>query len=287
MFPGGVDVDPQGNIYVAGYTPNTHLPVTGGAFKNTNAGGYDAFLVKIDASGPAITEVANAEGNSRTIAPNTWVEIKGANLGPAGDSRTWQAADFANGNMPTQLDRVSVTVNGKSAFVYYISPTQVNILTPPDAISGSVNVVVTNGGIASSPFPAQAQSISPSFFVFDGAHVAATHLDGSFIGPTTLYPGLSTPAKPGETVVIYANGFGPTSMPVVSGSSNQSGTLSPLPAIQIGGVTATVLFAGLVAPGEYQFNVIVPAGLSNGDNPIVATYNGASTQSSAVITVSQ
>jgi hypothetical protein len=28
MFPGGVDVDPQGNIYVAGYTANTHLPVT-------------------------------------------------------------------------------------------------------------------------------------------------------------------------------------------------------------------------------------------------------------------
>jgi hypothetical protein len=38
--------------------------------------------------------------------------------------------------MPTNLDGVSVTVKGKTAFVYYISPTQLNILTPPDAISG-------------------------------------------------------------------------------------------------------------------------------------------------------
>ena len=287
MFPGGIEVDPQGNIYVAGYTANTHLPVTAGAFKSANAGGYDGFILKINPSGPAITLVANAEGEAANIAPNTWVEIKGLSLAPAGDSRIWQAADFVNGNMPTQLDGVSVTVNGKNAYVWYISPTQVNILTPPDAILGSVNVVVTSGGIASPPFPVQARATSPSFFVFDGTHVAATHVDGSLIGPTTLYPGQSTPAKTGETIVIYANGFGPTSTPVVNGSSSQSGTLSPLPAVQIGGVAATVQFAGLVAPGEFQFNVIVPSGLPNGDNPIIASYNGASTQSSAVITVSQ
>jgi uncharacterized protein (TIGR03437 family) len=231
--------------------------------------------------------VANAEGNGATIAPNTWVEIKGVNLAPAGDSRIWQASDFASGQMPTALDGISVTVNGKSAYVYYISSTQVNILTSPDAISGSVNVVLTTGGTASPPFAVQAQAISPSFFVFDGTHVAATHANGSLIGPTTLYPGVSTPAKPGETVVIYANGFGTTSTPVVSGSSSQSGTLSPLPGVQIGGMAATVQFAGLVAPGEFQFNVIVPSGLPNGDSPIIATYNGASTQSGAVITVSQ
>ena len=167
------------------------------------------------------------------------------------------------------------------------SPTQINILTPPNAISGSVNVVVTDGIATSLSFAAQAQAISPSFFVFDGTHVAATHLNGSFIGPTTLYPGLSTPAAPGETVVIYANGFGPTSVPVVSGSSTQSGILSPLPQVTIGGATATVKFAGLVAPGEFQFNVVVPTGIPNGDNPIVATYNGASTQTTAVITVEQ
>jgi uncharacterized protein (TIGR03437 family) len=234
---------------------------------------------------PEITFVGNAEGESLVIAPNTWVEIKGANLAPASDSRTWQNSDFVGTQMPTQLDKVSATVNGKSAYVYYISPTQVNVLTPPDAISGPANVVLTNGGVATDTFAAQAQSISPSFFTFGGGpYVAAVHTNGAYIGPTTLYPGSTTPAKPGETVEIYANGFGPTSVPVVRGSETQSGTLSPLPAIMVGGMAATVVYAGLVFPGEYQFNVVLPA-VGNGDQPISATYNGVSTPSGVFITV--
>ena len=188
--------------------------------------------------------------------------------------------------MPVQLDRVSATVNGKNAYVYYVSPSQLNILTPPDAMLGPVQVSVTNNGVTAASFTAQAQPTSPSFFVFNGGpYVAAVHLDGSLIGPATLYPNASTPAKPGETITIFANGFGPTSVPVVIGSSTQSGTLSPLPVIQIGGIRANVIFAGLVAPGEFQFNVIVPASIGNGDQSINASSAGASTQSGALITV--
>jgi uncharacterized protein (TIGR03437 family) len=74
-------------------------------------------------------------------------------------------------------------------------------------------------------------------------------------------------------------------VPVTSGSPTQSGTLSPLPVIKIGGVTATVQFAGLVAVGEYQFNVVVPSSLANGDQSITATYNGQNTQAGTLITI--
>jgi uncharacterized protein (TIGR03437 family) len=238
------------------------------------------------ASGPEIAEVANAEGEAPAIAPNTWVEIKGVNLALSGDSRIWQGSDFVGNQMPTELDQVSATVNGKKAYVYYISPAQINILTPPDAMKGPVQVVVTNGGNPGTAFTAQAQSISPSFFVFNGGpYVAAEHAGGSLIGPATLYPGATTPAKPGETVVLYANGFGQTSAPVQSGLVTQSGTLSTLPVIKIGGVAATVQFAGLVGPGEFQFNVTIPASLANGDQSITATYGGVSTQSGTLITI--
>ena len=131
-------------------------------------------------NGPEIAEVANAEGESPAIAPNTWLEIKGVNLAPAGDSRIWQTADFTGNQMPVALDKVSVTVNGRNAYVYYISPTQINVLTPPDAMSGAVPVVVTNNGAASASFTAQAQATSPSFFVFNGGpSVAATHANGA------------------------------------------------------------------------------------------------------------
>jgi uncharacterized protein (TIGR03437 family) len=217
------------------------------------------------------------------------VEIKGTNLAPSGDIRIWLGSDFFANQMPAQLDGVSVKVNGKSAYVYYISPTQVNILTPPDAMLGPVQVQLTSGGMTSAAAAVPAQATSPSFFIFGaGPYVAAEHADGSFLGPASMsIPGYTfSPAKPGETVSLYGNGFGPTSTPVTSGSVTQSGTLSPLPIVKIGGVTATVTFAGLnVTPGEFQFNVAVPASLATGDQPITATYNGMTTQPGTLIPV--
>jgi uncharacterized protein (TIGR03437 family) len=230
------------------------------------------------ATAPAIGLVANAEGENAAIAPNTWLEIKGTNLARAGDTRIWQTSDFVANKMPTQLDGVSVTVNGKTAFVYYISPTQVNVLTPPDAISGPVQVVLTYNG-SSASYTAPAQATSPSFFVLDTAgNVAAIHVNGTLIHS-------ATPATAGETIVVYANGFGPTTVPVVSGSTSQSGNLAPMPTVKIGGLTATVTFAGLVAPGQYQFNVMVPPATPSGNQSITATLNGIATQGNAQIAV--
>jgi hypothetical protein len=132
----------------------------------------------------------------------------------------------------------------------------------------------------------QARPVSPSFFVFNGGpYVVAEHANGSLLGPTSLYPGLTTPATPGEVVVLYANGFGQTSTPVVSGSNTQSGTLPTLPVITIGGVAAAVQFAGLISPALFQFNVVIPPSTPSGDNALVATYNGAEATPAALITV--
>ena len=234
---------------------------------------------------PTITLVANAEGENPVIAPNTWVEIKGQNLCKPGQTGFWQ---LTNNQLSTTTSGVSVTVNGKSAFVYYISPAQINILTPPDAMPGTVQVVVTNNAGTSAAFSVKAQSASPSFFVFNGGpYVAALHADYSLLGPSSLsVPGYTfTPAKPGETVLLYANGFGPTSQAIVSGSETQGGTLSPLPVVTIGGIPAQVQFAGLVYPGEFQFNVVIPSNAPSGDNALIATYNGFEAGPAAMITV--
>lgn len=241
---------------------------------------------RTSSTGPEISYVDNAAGESPTIAPNTWVEVKGVNLAQPGNTRVWNASDFVGSQMPTQLDHVSVTVNGKSAYVYYISPTQINILTPPDAMSGPVQVLVNNSGSASATFTAQAQPLSPSFFVFTGGiYAIAAHPDGTLVGPPALYPGSTTPARQGETIMIYANGFGPTSAPVISGSVTQGGFLSPAPVVTIGGKSAVVAFAGLISPGLFQFNVVVPPDVPDGDLALVATYGGSSTQPGTSIAV--
>ena len=236
---------------------------------------------------PVISLVANAEGENAVIAPNTWAEIKGTRLAKAGDSRIWQESDFLNNQLPVSLDGVSVTVNGKAAFVYYISPTQVNILTPPDAMPSTVTVQVANNGQTSAGFPVKAQTSSPSFFAINGGpYVVAQHsADFSLVGPTSLYPGASTPVQPGETVILYANGFGPTVPAAVSGSLKQSGNLAPAPTVSIGGIKAAVEFAGLVSPGLYQINVVVPENAPNGDDALTATVGGVPVAPVSLITV--
>ena len=293
VYPGGMDIDSQGNIYVGGSASIFDLPVTSGVFEPVCTGCVTraGFLARINPNAPGIALVANAFGDSPLIAPNMWVEIKGSNLAPPGDTRIWQGSDFANSQLPPQLDGVSVMVNGKAAYVYYISPTQVNILTPPDAMSGPVQVQLMNNGLASNVFSVQAAAQSLSFFDFVSSsgldYVYGRHAsDSSLVGPTSLFPGLTTPVKPGETIFIAGTGFGPTNVGVVSGAETQSGTLAqPWPVVTIGGITASVTFAGLVGVGTYQFNVQVPSNVPDGDLSLTATYNGLNTQPHLLITV--
>ena len=290
----GLALDGASKVHAVGNSYSLNWNVTANAFQPKYAGQLNVTawpygdavysVFSFSSASPAVTRVLNAERRTATIAPNTWTQINGSDLAP--DTRTWQGSDFVNNQMPTQLDGANVTVNGEKAFVYYISPVQIDILTPPDLAAGPVQVVVTNQGAQSSAFTATAEQYSTSFFVFNGGpYVVATHADGAMIGPTSLYPGLTTPAAPGETIILYANGFGPVTPPVVSGSEAQSGTLPSLPEVRIGNDSAMVAFAGLISPGLYQFNVVVPAGAAAGDNPITATFSGSSTQAGTLLTV--
>jgi uncharacterized protein (TIGR03437 family) len=236
---------------------------------------------------PVITSVVNGASFSPGISQGSWITIKGANL--SGTTRIWAAADFIGNNLPTQLDGVGVTVDGKAAYVYYISPTQLNVLAPADAAVGPVQVQVTYGGQTSNSVSATESTFSPAMFMFDALgqkYVAAVRVDGQFIGPTTLYPGLTAPAHAGDILQLYATGFGPTNPATTIGQTfGGAPPAANTVTATIGGVPATVQFAGLVGPGEYQFNIVAPAGLPSGDNLIVLRVGGVSTQPGAYLTV--
>ena len=248
-----------------------------------------AYFLPAPDSTPISTSVVNTAGGGATIAPNTWLEIHGSNLGQS--TKDWSNESFkdAKGNpaMPTTIDGVSATVNNKPAAIYYISPTQVNILAPLDAATGPVPVQLkTQYGTTTALTPVM-QNVAPGFLVIDVAgHVASRHLDYSLLGPTSLnQPGYTfTPAKPGETVLLYATGFGQTNPPISDELLGQ-GALPTLPTLTIGNLPATVSFAGISGPGLYQLNVVVPLTAPDGDLTVSATYNGASTQKNVVVTV--
>ena len=92
-------------------------------------------------------------------------------------------------------------------------------------------------------------------------------------------------AWPGETVILFGNGFGPVTSPIQAGSSAQSGALPAKPTLTIGDIQATVQFAGLISPGLYQLNIVVPSSAPSGDNVITAAYNGATTQSGVLLAI--
>jgi uncharacterized protein (TIGR03118 family) len=220
-----------------------------------------------------VFNAAQAEGG---VAPNTFITIAGTNL--AATKRVLKADDIVNGLLPATVDGVSVTINNQPAFITYISPVQINAVTPVEMpASGTVTVVVSNNGLTSSSVGVNAQPLAPALFV-NGAYAAALHANNKVVGPTTLVPNNSTPAAPGETIVLFGTGFGVTNPAAVSGAVvNTAEPLVLTPAILFDNLPGKVVFAGLIATGVYQFNVIVPLGLPDGDVPVVGSTAGYST----------
>ena len=227
--------------------------------------------------------VLNGASFQPAIAPNTWVTITGGNM--AGTTRLWGSNDFVNGGLPTDLDSVSVTVNGTYAYVEYVSPTQLNVLMPLSVASGQAEVQTYSFGLASTTVMVQVQDVAPAFFLqSDGMHIAATHADGSLIGPAGTTG--ASPAAPGETIVLYGTGFGPTNPAAPDGKLITTPlNLPTLPTVTINSVNANVTFGGLTYAGLYQINVKVPESTPSGDVPVVALVGSTASPANAVIAV--
>ena len=234
------------NLYLvsSGYLRGGGWPVTQGALQPTpTLGGFGGnfHLARVDltpSENPMAISIVNVAGGSTDIAQNTWVEIHGFGLAPASvgaTGMTWSnAPEFASGKMPTQLGGVSVKVNGKSAYIYYVSPTQVNVLTPLDSSTGMVYLQLTNGSRTSDSITVKLTAVAPTLMLFGGGpYIAAVHANGSLVGPASMSaPGYAfTPAKPGETILLFGTGFGMPGTTLTDGSMNQSGSLPNPPAI--------------------------------------------------------
>jgi uncharacterized protein (TIGR03437 family) len=239
-------------------------------------------------TGPVISSngIVNGASFTQGIEAGSWVSIQGQNLSTT--TRTWTSSDFNNGT-PTSLDGVSVSIGGKPAYVYYISPTQINVLAP-DVPAGATSVTVTNASGTSSAVTATVADYSPGLFL-TGKYAIATHQDGTLVAPAGLY-GNSSPAAAGETVILWGTGFGPVSPAVPSGQTSTQALggstiayASLPPSIMIGGVPATVVAAALnpSALGLYQIAVTIPKAAASGDQTLVASVGGTTSPTSGVL----
>jgi uncharacterized protein (TIGR03437 family) len=217
--------------------------------------------------------------SATTIESGSWVSIYGTNLG--GCTALW------NGDFPTTLGGTSVTLDSRPGYLWFVSPTQINVQAPDDGMNGSVNVVVkTAGGMASSTVTLA--QYAPAFSLFSSKYPAAivSKTNGyDSIGPTGALPFPTRPVKAGETIILFGGGFGPTNPPVSSGKPySGAAPCVTTPQVTIGGVPATVSFAGIAGAGLYQINVIVP-NAGSGDQPLQASVGGVTTQGNLFLTL--
>ena len=237
---------------------------------------------------PVISSVVNGASFKPGVTANALATIQGTNLASVTDN--WNAA-LASGQLPTSLDGVTVLFNGKPAYLTYISPTQINLLVP-DISAGVVPVVVTNNGITPTGLFNTPSSVNgPAFFVWPSNQVVATRLDYSYAAKSGTFAGLPTvAAKPGDVLILWGTGFGPTipATPVgIPVPGDKTYLAAAAPSITINGVQATVYGAAL-APGYaglYQVAIQVPTSLADGDWPILATVGGVSSASGVVLSV--
>jgi uncharacterized protein (TIGR03437 family) len=261
-----------------------HFPIV--AFFRTSGEG-----VRLDAGpGPAvgIANVVNGASFREGIAAGAWMTIFGNELAPT--TRVWRDDEIVGGVLPTSLDGVRVLVNGKPAAMYFSSPTQLNVQAPDDDALGLVTVEVQQGGVTKAAM-AEMRQAAPGLFTFDPQgrrYLAAVHLDGTFAGPERLFGDavITRPVKPGEIVLLFGTGFGPTDPPVPAGRVfSGAAPLKNAVRVLLGGIQADVLFAGLSGAGVNQLNVRVPESIPSGDVAVIADTLGAQTQEGAFLRI--
>ena len=207
-------------------------------------------------------------GAFNAIAPGTWMEVYGVNLGTV-LNYGWSGSDFKGTQAPNALAGTTVTVAGKPAFIDYVNWNQVNAQVPSDVPTGLQPVVVTTAGGSSTAYMINVNTVQPGllapsvFYQPAGQYVAALFPDGlTYVLPPGLTNAVPTRrAKPGETILLYGVGFGPVTPDnpagIIEGGQN---TLNANFQISIGGQPAQFTYDGLTPTyvGLYQFNVVIP-----------------------------
>jgi len=263
----GVTVDASGDLFIA----------------DTNNYRIREVVAAETIASPAIAGIVGSAGFQAGVVPGSWMTIIGTNLSPVTD--TWANAIVA-GNLPTSVDGVTVTVGGQYAYVDYISPTQINAVAP-NVGSGTAPVIVTSPTGTSLQFMSVAQALQPAFFQW-GSYAAATHQDFTLAAKNGTFSGVTTvPAKPGDVIILWGTGFGPTNPSAPAGVEAPSSTTyytANTVTVTLGNTPALVYGAAL-APGYaglYQVAIQIPASLANGDYPVVATISGVQSPSSLI-----
>lgn len=288
--PPATDIGPV-RLYIAGNAANGNGQNTGDRIYTANYTLQPAASFQrptIRAQQPVLQAFSGLAG----LSSGTWLEIYGSNFSPT--TREWGGADFSGNQAPTSLDGVRVNVNGRAAFVRFISPSQVNVQAPDDTATGPVSIEVINPAGTSNAVSVMKTRVSPAllttpaFNVGGKQYAAALHTDfRTFVGPVNLIAGVPfRPAAPNDTIILFAVGCGPTNPASPAGQFFADARPLSSPFQVMFGQTAATSQAFLAAQaiGLCQFNITVPS-VPSGDIQLNATVDGTPTGQTLFTTI--
>jgi uncharacterized protein (TIGR03437 family) len=224
---------------------------------------------------PAIDSVQNAADGSTAVAPGGLISVYGAQL---------SATNIASSQipLPTALGESCLVVNGAPIPLLFVSTGQVNAQLPLN-MGGNVSMDIHTPAGVSNNFNFVVASAAPAVFLSGtagpqtGLATVFRAANGQLVTPTN-------PVQPGDTLVIYLTGMGPTSPQVQAGQQTPPTLLTSVtqaPTLSLGSANLTIDYAGLVPgyiSGLYQINATVPKGTAGGESvPLVITQPGGST----------
>ncbi len=193
---------------------------------------------------------------------------------------TSQASSFP---LPVELAGTRVLIGGVPAPLLYVSPGQINLVTPNQlrGLAGSgTSLTLYAGPLATTPARINVVRSAPGVFTVLGAGAGAvTHADGSVVSRTN-------PLQPGEFVSVYLTGLGPLEPSVADGEAAPSEPLAraAVPVrLLLDAQPAEVLYAG-AAPGFAGLQVVVarvPGGLRRFPEVVVEADGVRSSRTSA------
>ncbi len=140
--------------------------------------------------------VVNGASFTGSVAPGTIFTIFGTDL-------AWSAQGREANDVSVGLGGVHVFLRDIAAFVFYVSPGQVNALIPNTTRPGKVEVRVLRDGAAGPTATIEVQQYAPALFEYDRETAIALRYP-DWQPATREYP-----ARPGEIVSLFATGLGP------------------------------------------------------------------------------
>jgi uncharacterized protein (TIGR03437 family) len=219
----------------------------------------------------AVVNGANFAPITNSIAPGEYITVFGSGLAPDTFPQAGQSLPVP---FPTTLGGVQITVNGRNAPMFFVSPTQISFIAP-FATGGTTSnpepyaaIQVINNGTRSNTVSVRVSRSAPGVWTSGANGISIARVQKL---PDFSIVSESNPVRPGDNIVIYCTGLGKVTPAPADGVPASSTTLSNVDLsvyATIDGQPSHVAFAGL-SPGFvalYQINAVVPRNVTRGQS---------------------